>query len=77
MKSFFFLQRCNSNNCDIFQDFTISLNSYNEQGMCVLNEVEQKLLSFKCDKCQMITFDDLKKNVNEHYIVFLKERRQK
>ena len=77
MKSFFFLQRCNSNNCNIFQDFTILLNSYNEQGICVLNEVEQKLLSFKCDKCQMITFDDFKKNVNEHYIVFLKERRQK
>ena len=77
MESFFFLQRCNSNNCDIFQDFIVSLNSYNEQGMCVLDEVEQKLLSFKCDKCQMITFVDFLKNANEHYIVFLKERRKK
>lgn len=77
MESFFFLQRCNSNNCDIFQDFTVSLNSYNEQEMCVLNEVEQKLLSFKCYKCQMRTFVDFLKNANEHYIVFLKERRKK
>ena len=77
MESFFFLQRCKNNNCNVYQHFTILLNSYNEKGKFILNETEQKLFSFKCNKCRMITFVDFEKIANEVYITLLKERRKK
>ena len=77
MESFFFLQRYKNNNCNVYQHFTILLNSYNEKGKCILNETEQKLFSFKCNKCRMITFVDFEKITNEVCITLLKERRRK
>ena len=71
MESFFFLQRCKNNNRNVFQHFTISLNSYNEK--CILNETEQKLFSFECNKCRMITFVDFEKIANEVCITLLKK----
>ena len=49
MESFFFLQRCKNNNYNVYQHFTISLNSSNEKE-CILNEIEQKLYSCDCNK---------------------------
>ena len=48
MESFFFAQKCKSNNnCDVFQHFTIPLNSYDETGNCILDKTERKPFSFK------------------------------
>lgn len=48
MESFSFVQKCKSNNnCDVFQHFTIPLNSYDETGKCIHDKTEQKLFSFK------------------------------
>ena len=65
MESFFFPQICKNNNCNVYQNFTIPLNSYDEKGRCIMNETEQKIYSFECNKCRMITFVNFEKVANE------------
>ena len=56
--------------------FSFSLNSYNNEGKCILNETEKKLYSFQRKDCKIITFLDLEKIENEKSVFFFKKRRK-
>lgn len=75
MESIFYIQRCKNNNCNFYQNFTISLNSYDKKGKCIISE-KKKTFFLQMQKCQMITFVKFEKIANENCIILLKERRK-
>lgn len=77
MESFFYRQRCKNTNCNFYQDFTIPLNSYDGKGKCILNVIEQKIYSFNCRKCWMITVVNFEKIAIENCVILLKEKQKK
>ena len=54
MDHFFHYWRCRNNNCNFYHYFSISLNSYDDEGKCILDEIVKKLYSFECKECKTI-----------------------
>ena len=44
MDHIFQYQRCRNNNFDFYHYYSLSLNSYDDERKCILNETEKKTL---------------------------------
>ena len=65
-------QKCQKNQRNFYYFFKIQLNNYDEDGKCLLDEVQRRQYSFLCPLCKMVTFLDFIKAANESCVIFLK-----